>query len=887
MISVSTTLLATKLFRPVPRPDLVARLRLIEQLDEGLQGKMTLLAAPAGFGKTTLLTEWLSRCERPAAWLSLDEADGEPMRFLTYLVAAVQSVVPDFGDGVLRAVQSPQPPPLEMVLTTILNELSSVSQGLILVLDDFHVVESDEVDRALAFLVEHLPPKIHVVVSTREDPRLPLARLRARDQMTELRAAELRFTTVEATEYLERVAGLDLSVQQVAVLEDRTEGWIAGLQLAALSMRGHDDAAGFIASFTGSHRFVLDYLVEEVLQRQPEAVQSFLLQTSILDRMCGPLCDAVLKNQNAPGQETLEAIEHANLFIVPLDDERHWYRYHHLFAELLRHRLDQSIRSSRKDGVVAVTELHRRASDWFEGAGSRVEAFRHAAAAHDVARAEHLVAGEGLPLHFRGAAGHVLAWLEGLPTRVLDERPSLWVLYASACLISGRNLEAGERLEAAEVAVRGREITDANRDLFGRIASLRATLAVMHNDAGAIMDQSRRALQLLDDDNLLDRTAATWTMGYANRLSGDRIAAQRAFAEVIELGTSLGESLYTMAATLTLGQLQEADARLVDATDRYERVLHLAGDPPQLMACEAFLGLARVAFERNDLDAAHRHARRGMELAQQTQGIDTVASCGVLLARLRMAWGDVPGAHSALDEAEASVRRHGFMARMPEIAAERVRALLRQGHVEAAAQLATTLDLPPAQARVHLARNQPAAALDVLEQERRRVAGEGWAAERLKVLVLQSLAWHAHGDEASAGDAMAEALDLAEPGGFVRLFVDELGPMVHLLRAAEARGAKPTYVAKILAAFASPESTRERSVDPPVTKDGFELQEPLTERELTILRLVAQGLSNREIAERLFRAVDTVKGHGRRIYGKLEVRNRTEAVARARELGLL
>lgn len=881
------TILATKLFQPPPRPDRVARSRLVDRLDDGLHRKLSLLSAPAGFGKTTLLAEWLAGTERPTAWLSLDGADNDPTRFLTYIVAAVRSVVPGFGEGLLRALQSPQPPAVEPVLAALINELAAVPQGPIVVVDDAHVVESDGVERALAFLVEHLPPRIHLVLATREDPRLPLARLRARGQMTELRASDLRFTSAEAAEFLKRSVGLDPSAHEIASLEARTEGWIAGLQLAALSMRGHEDTAGFIASFSGSHRFVLDYLVEEVLQRRSAAVQTFLLRTSILDRMCGSLCDAMLEDDAASGQAMLEAIEHANLFVVPLDDERRWYRYHHLFAELLRQRLHESVRSANGVGAADVTGLHRRASGWFEEEGLRIEAFRHAAAAGDVVRAERLAAGEGMPLHFRGAAGPVLAWLEALPTHVLDARPSLWVLYASACLISGKNVEAVEKIEAAEAAMRGIEPNDANRDLFGRIAALQATVAVVQNDAGTIMERSRSALELLDEGNLPDRTAATWAMGYAYRLEGNRIAAKRAFTKVIDLGTSVGESLYTMAATLTLGQLQEADAQLGHAATMYERVVHLAGEPPQAMACEAFLGLARVAFEWNDLQPAHRHVQRALELARRTEGVDTVAACGVFLARSRLASGDVAGAGSALDEAEAFELRHGFMTQAPEIAAERVRILLRQDHPVAAAQLATSLNLPLARARVHLAEKEPQVALEMLEQERARIARDGWVGERLKVRVLLALAHHAYGDEDAAMHAMFGVLELAEPGGFVRIFVDEGAPMAHLLHQAGARGMNPNHVAKVLAAFATAGSNRGDRDHPPLAKPAWALREPLSERELEVLRLIAEGLSNREIAERLYRALDTIKGHSRKIYGKLEVRNRTEAVARARVLGLL
>jgi len=401
---MSTPLLVTKLYVPPPRPKVISRPRLIERLDEGLHRKLTLISAPAGFGKTTLVSEWVADCGRLTAWLSLDEADNDPTRFLAYLVAALQTVAANIGGGVVGALQSLQPPPTESILTALLNEITTLPDDIVLVLDDYHVIDAKSIDGALTFLLEHLPPRMHLVIATREDPQLPLARLRARGQMTELRAAELRFTTYEAAAFLNEVMGLNLSAADIAALDDRTEGWIAGLQLAAISMQGHQDVTRFIQSFTGSHHFVLDYLVEEVLQQQSPGVQSFLLRTSILDQLCGPLCDAVLLDHSASGQEILQYIERANLFLVPLDNERRWYRYHHLFAELLRQRL-QHAADSTVDKVEEVTALHGRASVWYETNGLEIEAFQHAAAANDVARSERLIEGRGMPLQFRGAGG--------------------------------------------------------------------------------------------------------------------------------------------------------------------------------------------------------------------------------------------------------------------------------------------------------------------------------------------------------------------------------------------------------------------------------------------------------------------------------------------------
>src|SRR5215469_14747743 len=421
-------LLATKLYQPRPRAQLVPRVQLVERLQQGLSGALTLASAPAGFGKTTLISQWLAGCARPVAWLSLDERDNDPARFLTYLVAALQTISATIGAGILRVLQASQPPPFEALLTTLLNDLTTLPDPFVLVLDDYHLIDARPVDHALTFLLDHLPPQMHLVIATREDPSLPLARLRASGQLTELRAADLRFTPAEAADFLTQAMGLSLSADDVAALEARTEGWIAGLQLAAISLQGRHDTASFIASFTGSHHFVMDYLVEEVLHRQPPHILTFLLRTSILDRLCGPLFDAVVLEPAAPGQATLEYLDRANLFVVPLDHERRWYRYHHLFAELLRQRLQQRIASSKGDAESQVNELHIRASIWYEAQGLDLEAFQHAAAAHDVERAARMMDRERTHpvdlaahhLHSRHTSTHPHTHLSGSMMAMLD-----------------------------------------------------------------------------------------------------------------------------------------------------------------------------------------------------------------------------------------------------------------------------------------------------------------------------------------------------------------------------------------------------------------------------------------------------------------------------------
>jgi len=875
-----TLILATKLYIPRPRPNVVSRPRLLERLNKGVHGKLTLISAPAGFGKTTLVSEWVAGIEQPTAWLSLDEGENDPTRFITYLVAALQTLAPSIGEGVLSALQSPQPPPIEALLVALLNDLSTIQDPFVLVLDDYHLLDSQAIDQALTSLVEHLPPHMHLVIATREDPRLPLARLRARGYLTEVRAADLRFTSAEAAAFLDQVMGLSLSAADIARLSRRTEGWIAGLQLAAISMQGQQDTAGFIRTFSGSHHFVLDYLVEEVLGQQSERVQTFLLRTSILDRISAPLCDAVVRDPAASGRATLDYLERANLFLVPLDKERRWYRYHHLFAELLRLRLQQSTVSPTGDEGITIAELHRRASQWYEDNGLEIEAFHHAVAAGDVERAARLVEGKGMPLQFRGAVIPVLRWLESLPKTVLDERPSLWVMSASALSMTGQMAGVEEKLQAAEAALQGNEQNEETRNLTGHIAAIRALLAAAENQADTSIAQSRRALEYLRPNNLAVRTATTWKLGVAYQLQGERAEAGRAFSEAIAISQASGNLIITLSASLGLAIVQESENQLSLAAETYRRVLELAGASPQIAVCDAHLGLARIHYEWNDLEAAEQHGQQSVQVARQIENIDRVVAAEVMLARLKLAQEDVAGAAARLSEADWFARQQTFVRRMSEVAAAQVLLLLRQGSLSAAADLAHVYDLPLSLARVHLAQGDPSAALAVLEPWRRLVEAKDWKDERLKVLALQAVALQAGGEQDKAVQALRDALVLAEPAGFIRLFVDEGMPMAHLLSRASAMGIMPDYIGKLLAAF----EAEKHGPDVPPSQS---LLEPLSHRELEVLHLIAQGLSNQEIGERLILALDTVKGHNRSIFGKLQVQRRTEAIARARELGLL
>lgn len=612
----------------------VRRRRLTDRLQQGLYRRLTLIAAPAGYGKTALVSEWLAGCGRPAAWLALEPGDGELARFLTGTISALQTLAESVGESVLSVLQSPVPAPAESLLTALLNEIAALPDPFLLVLDDYHAASSPAVDAAVSFLLDHLPEQMHLVMTTREMPDLPLARLRARDQLTELRMADMRFTLDEAESLFNRTMGLALSRERVADLQSRTEGWAAGLQLAAVSIQEDPDADRLLQAYSGNHRFVLDYLAEEVLQRQPESIQAFLLRTSILDRLCGPLCDRLMPGAGMSGKAALAELDRKNLFVVPLDQERRWYRYHHLFADILRRRLEDSLNGEQ------IAELHGRASEWQEANGFEIEAFRHAVQSGNIERSSRLLQGGGMPLHLQGAAGIALDWLASLPDSELDARPALWVIYGSALLMSGKPTEVEAKLQAAEAAMAG-----AGRDadaggLAGWIAATRATLASLAMAAeqegtdrhlraveAAMQDaepddktdelvgliapasrggstempgvdrviaQSRLALANLRPDNVPVRAAAAWMLGVACQRQGDYAAACEAYREVLANRHRIGHRLLAVMAMIGIGQIREAERRPDLAAERYREALSWAGDLPHPAIQEARTGLERA-----------------------------------------------------------------------------------------------------------------------------------------------------------------------------------------------------------------------------------------------------------------------------------------------------
>ncbi len=900
---MSNALLLTKLFVPPPRPNLVLRPRLIESLNESLSSgrKLTLISAPAGFGKTTLVSEWIAGCGKSVAWLSLDQGDGDLMRFLSYLVAAMQKLNAGIGRGLSAVLQSSEPPATEAILTNLLNEIITVSEDILIVLDDYHSVESKQVDQAVSFLIEHQPQQLHLLIASREDPSLPLSRLRARGQLTELRASDLRFSPSEAAEFLNLTMGLHLSDGDVIALEARTEGWIAGLQMAAISMHGLRDTTSFIQSFTGSHRFVLDYLLEEVIQRQSPAVQTFLVHTSILERLSAPLCDAVLGAPSGSSVEILRTIERANLFIIPLDNERIWYRYHHLFCDLLRKRLGLS--SSAEE----IASLHIIASEWYENNGLILEAFKHAAASKDIERAERLMELKEMPTYLPGVSMTILKWLESLPVSVLNSKPALWWKQAAMMMDSYQTIGVEEKLQASEAALAlkippNTEMDEWSRNLVGKIAVARAMLAATLYQADTSLVYANRAMEYLHPNNIAYRSSATQLIGFAHYIRGDMDAAERAYTESLSLALAAGDHDGVLLATTRLGQVHESRNQLHQASEKYQRALQLIGDDLIPFATVVYLGLARIYFEWNDLDTAEKYGELSYQLGLlNEQVIDRLILSQLFMSGLKLTRGDLVGATSFLAQAEQNTRQKDFTVRLPDIAAGQALIHLYQGNIGAAAQIAQQNDLPLLKARTLIAQGDPSAALALLEPYRRQmeekkmgrsgINAPWWEYQRLRAMVLQALAHHLQGEKAPALQVLTEALTLAEPGGFIRLFIEKGEPMRLLFvdfrswiekQSSDRAHPLTNYVHKILSAFAPSEAVPGSTS----THSQSELIEPLSQRELEVLQLICQGLSNQEICQRLFLALDTVKGHNRRIFEKLQVHRRTEAIARARELNL-
>ncbi|MHB1413939.1 MAG: LuxR C-terminal-related transcriptional regulator [Chloroflexota bacterium] len=901
MTPTNSQLLVTKTRLPQLPPGWVARPRLAAKMNEALRHKLVLLSAPAGYGKTTLAVAAVRALGKPIGWVSLDAADNTPGVFLSYLVAALQSVVPGIGQPILHALQSPQPPPTDLLLTALVNSISAHEDDVVVVLDDYHLIESRAIHEAVAFLVEHLPPHAHLAITSRSDPPLPLPRWRVRGDLAEIRADDLAFTAAEAAAFFKDAAGIDLSEQDLATLARRTEGWIAGLKMAALSLKGKKDISAFINAFSGGHHYVLDYLAEEVLNRQSPDVKEFLLETSGLERLSGPLCDAVTGRSD--GQSMLYQLERANLFISPLDDERRWYRYHQLFATILRNQLANA-------APERVSLLHQRASAWYEQEGLSDEAISHALLGGDVERAADLLENIGSQVLRHGRAVRLLDYLSRIPQPLVEARPWLCISFAWAALLSHQwdllsTMLARANAALAENPDRLSPISRANlRHIKGHTLSIQGYIAQAQGDIAHSIRLSEEANREIPAGDLLTRSANSINLAIDYLIIGDVGSAIRHLEDANAAGREGGNNAVVLSSQAYLAETEMQRSRLDRAAQTCREAIELGtrlgGASPLPYTALAFILLGQSLYERDDLEGAAGNLAEGIRLAEANFNWTFLLKGCLNMAKVAQARGDSTAAVEYGRQAEALAPRAPQARESRQVPAWKARLALRQGDVAAAADWARQQEatlplsrLPSYQqefayltlVRLALAIGKCQGLPAYLDAFIRNAQAQGRDASVIETLVLQALALDRLGNPGAAVEALGRALALAEPAGYVRTFVDEGAPMAGLLRKLIAAGRRVDYAARLLGVMA-PQAPG-RPAPPAPRKTAPDLAETLSERELEVLRLIAAGRSNKEIASRLVLAIGTVKKHTSNIFGKLGVESRTQAVARARELGLI
>jgi len=884
-------LLKTKFYVPPVRSIQIARPRLVDLINAGLDRALILVSAPAGYGKTTLVSNWLKETQIPSAWLSLDGGDNDPIRFLQYLVAALQSIAPDIEANLLGMLQGIQPAQFENAINQLANELASVSDPFVLVLDDFHVIQSEAVLKILSYLLGHLPIQMHLAILTRTDPPLPLSRLRVRGQLLDIRAEQLRFTYAEIAAFLNEAMGLTLSANDLSAMEARTEGWIAGLQLAALSMQGCKDIHGFVSAFTGSHHYVIDYLAEEVLRLQPMRVGSFLLQTSILDRLSGPLCAAVVDVDTAEpvdGQGMLEALEEMNLFTIPLDDERHWYRYHHLFADVLRKRLQHQFPH-------LLPELHRRASQWYEQNGFMAESIQHAILAGDQDRAAQLIEQNGCLLLMSGEVATLLDWTDAIEFQS-ETRPWLAIQKAWALALTGDLERIEPTLQVPEKLLAPLEPTVEIRTMLGTIAAARAHCANARANTQLAAQYAQEALGLLPDCSSISqsiRSVATSILGDASWINGNLEEALQAYTEAIKIGRDADNLHMVIIANSNIADILMEQGQLHRAAAIYAQSLHMAVRPDgqrSPLAANIFAGLGRLSYEWNRLEDAEQAIRQCMELSQIWGDIGQQAYAYAIQARLEQARNNPEKAQEAMREAEQITVAHPLSPHWSiPVRSDLVRVWLAQGNLDRPSQLIQKSGLKvkdeipyPREPeyvlllRVLLARGDHEAAITLSHRLLKQTRAAGRMGLVIEILVLQALALQGKNDTGGALAALEKALALARPEGYVRMFLDEGEAMTRLLCQVQSRQVGSGYAAVLLSMIGKISGMTQPSMQL--------LSEPLTARELEVLKLIEAGCSNQAIAGQLFISMPTVKRHISNIYAKLGVESRTQAVAIGKEL---
>ena len=895
---MTTTLLQTKLYRPQTRSDLVLRPRLIKKLNEGLDCRLILLSAPAGYGKSTLLSEWAEAVERPAAWLSLEEADNNPKRFFSYLISAVQQIDNSFGIQVLPALQASENPQLESILTELLNEITESSQVFLLILDDYHVIENQAVHDGIGFIIDHLPTQMVLVLAGRVDPPITLTRLRARGQMLEIRQKDLRFSEGEAAIYLNDEMGLNLTLEHVAALQKRTEGWITGLHLAALSLQGREDIDEFITTFSGSHRYIIDYLIDEVMSRQTEETQTFLRQTSILDRLCASLCDAVLNVGDS--KKHLRYLEATNLFLISLDDDRHWYRYHHLFADFLNQRLHEKEPET-------VSELHRRTSRWMEQNDLLPEAVNHSLEGGDYERAAKLIESIGPEMMMQSEFDQLTTWLDAMPEDLVEHWP--WLCIIRAWMYDRwAQFDKGESyLRHAEAALESDALSiddEAEKIIRGQISAIRALYSLKTGDIPQSIENSKKALEYLPKD-YFNRGVASFSLGWAKKAQGDLSGAIQAFEEGRRASLAAGNRILAQAIILETGNIQALQGRLHQAAETFREAIQFKYIKSQInipYAGPACISLAEILRERNEVDAAWSCLQEGIEISIASKIVDAITVGYATQVLLCITQGDLEAANQAYDKAERMVKDTPDLEplTLSKTLDSRVRLALARGNLTDAVRSVQESGLSVndeihyssefkqlvlVRVLIHSGReNSSTQDLSdahkmlgiILEMSRQA----GYTTHNIEALILQTLAFDAEGKQDQALTSLVDALDLAEPEGYIRIFVDEGKRMQALIRQVKPHGGSGEYVKKLLKSF---EPDEPEGIKTP----RQQLVDPLSKRELEVLRMLRTELTGPEIAQEMMVSLNTLRTHTKNIYSKLGVNNRRSAVHQAIELDLI
>lgn len=879
---MSMSLLTTKLYTPRVRPELVARPRLIERLNAGLHHKLTLISAPAGFGKTTLVADWLGNSVRPVSWLSLDEADNDPARFFAYFVAALQKVEPTIGKAAQAMLQAPQPPPPDVLLTSLVNDIAATPASFVLVIDDYHMIQTLAIHQQLIFLLEHLPPQMHLVLTSREDPPFPLARMRAREQITDIREADLRFTQTEAADFLRKVLQIDVSSDDVAALQQHTEGWITGLQLAALSLRG--GVQSMLQPVASNNRYILDYFMEEVFRLQSPEIQDFLLKTSPLSRFNAALCDAVVERKNS--REVLLHLEHANLFLTPLDEAQQWYRYHHLFADLLRHRLE-----NETEDRAAINTLHRKARQWYAANGFPADAMHHALEGADWEAATDLLLSLSSGMLRRGEFVTLLRWFQRFPIEVIRANPRLCQEQSWALILT-------EHYEAAEsflmLAERGAPtLGERETQFMGGLATARAHIARARGDIPHVIEYSEQALALLPQDDLGTRSIVALNLGITQWYRGNLVEAEKALREAERAGRLSRNDYASCAALIFLGRIQVAHGYLHKGIEACRQVIEQGGT--SMIVGPAHFDVGRLLYEWNELDAAADHLRQGIELSERGNSAEFQAGGYGTLALIKQAQGEPMAATALINKVNHLLETTDIPTpTRVNSTAYCALALLDQGEAATAARMLAPYSKPEevrsvvdylfllyAQIVVCLAQEQRTEAAERLGVFQSMAGALGWRSMLVRAQALQAVM---SPTQEAARAALAEALTLAEPEGYIRTFVDLGEPMRLLLAACRPQaGERKVYVDRLLGAFTVPAPPAAPSK---IQNLKSEIVEPLSDREIDVLHLLVAGLTNQEIALTMHVSVNTVKTHLKNIYDKLNVHDRREAIQRAKELGV-